>query len=126
MANEITVTGKVVWGKGEYTNIRSLNFTADWTGDHVSDFVQDIGTATHELLVIPAEIATAGISFLQSMSTSTNTSVYVQVGTDNAGTFVPFNNLLAGEGFPSRFATTAIYAKAATETVKLRCTIGEK
>jgi len=125
MAVEITVSTKVTWAKGEYSNSRSKQFTADWAGDHVSDFVQDIGTATHELIVIPAEIATAGISVFHSMSTSTSTSVSVQIGVDNAGTFVPFQSFKSGEVFPLRLATTAVYAKAETSTVKLRCTLGE-
>lgn len=126
MANEINVSSKVAYTKGYYAHSRSLSFNATLAGDHVSDFVQDIGTATHELIVIPAEIATAGVSFFQSMSTSTSTATYVQIGLDNSGTFMPFKNLLAGEGYPTRLATTAVYAKAANEAVKLRCTIGEK
>jgi hypothetical protein len=125
MANEITVTGKVAWSKGRYANSRSLQFNANWAGDDLIDSTQDIGTATHELLVIPVEIATAGMSVLQNLSTSTSTSVYVQVGVDSGGTFIPFQSLLAGEGFPVRLATTSVYAKAAGESVKLRYTIGE-
>jgi len=126
MANEINVSSKVAFTKGFYSHSRSLSFNATLAGDHVSDFVQDIGTSTHELIVIPAEIATAGISFFQSMSTSTATATYVQIGLDNAGTFAPFTNLLAGEGYPTRLAGVAVYAKAANEVVRLRCTIGEK
>jgi hypothetical protein len=126
MADEISVTTKVAWTKGEYSLSRSKTFYADWAGEHVSDFVQDIGTATHELIVIPAEIATAGVSVFHSMSTSTATATYVSLGTDNAGTFVPFTKLLSGEAYPARLATNAVYAQSSNEAVKLRCSIGDK
>lgn len=117
MADEITVTASLRAKKDSAfldTGTLSYSDTPDMAGTHFSQTVQDIGT-THEAIVIPSELATAGWCYFRNMD-PTN---YVEVGLDVAAAFVGFLKLLPGEVGLGPLSTKAIYGRANTAAVKL-------
>jgi hypothetical protein len=117
MANEITVIAGMNWSKTYLKGqIPTQATQITMTGTHRCASVQDIGFAAHELLVIPAELATLGYAYLRNLD-STN---YVEIGRDVAATFYPVLKLKPGEVALVRFSNVALYAKANTAAVKLQ------
>lgn len=88
--------------------------TIDLAGSRKSGGVQDIGT-TQEQIVFGSDMASVGWGELVNLD-STN---YVEIGQLVSGTFYPIIKLLPGESCPVRLATSTVYARANTATVKL-------
>lgn len=74
-----------------------------------------IGTGAHEALPMQ-DVTTAGVAYFRNAD-STN---YVEVGYDTAGTFRPFLKLKAGEEYVCRLTQNAPYAQANTGAVVLQ------
>lgn len=125
MADEITLTSGMVVSKtgGVSVTVPSATNRVDMAGNYATTSVQSVGFSAHELLVISADLATAGYAMFKNLD-ATN---YVEIGTDVSAAFNAFLKLLPGESAgPMPLATTAIYAKANTAAVKLQYTVVER
>lgn len=121
MANELTLTQGWTYDKNSRKRTRSS--VADRitvAGDGVTDAVQSIGTAAHELLTV-VDTATYGFAWFHN----TDSTNFVEIGIDESGTFHPFLKLLAGEKCTAWLAE-APYAKADTASVELEYAICER
>lgn len=117
MADEITATVGLTLSKaGLKHNIATETFRRTMTGSYKEGGVQSIGFAAHELLVISADLGSAGLGYFKNLD-GTN---YVELGVDVAGTFYPFAKILANDP-PNliSLASDVIYAKANTAAVRL-------
>lgn len=118
MADEITYSGRLKAVKGNINVLREhLNKTVTMTGDALSHQVQDIPTtASGTALDIGAAVGTEGYAMFINLD-STN---FVQIGVENAGTFYPAIKLKAGESAgPLRMGSELTHAVADTATVPL-------
>lgn len=113
---DINFTGHLILTKGDlkrsFTTTKSFDFVA--TAPAMAAGVATIGFAAHEAIVMQ-DVAAAGWARFENLD-STN---FVQIGTDAAGTFHPFVKLKAGEFCILRLGTNAPYAKADTAAVQL-------
>lgn len=123
MANEITVNASLSVNKSplklDQHMVQGL-FTM--AGTRYGAGVQTIGFAAHELIVVPADLATAGWAWFKNVS-ATN---FVQIGLDVAAAFVPFVKLQPGEFAILPLAVLANYAKADTGAVALEWRVLER
>lgn len=87
--------------------------TVDQTTKRAVKNTQTIGT-THEALVL-GEVVTLRWAYFENKDLAN----YVEVGTDSAGTFIPFLRLAAGEYVIVPLSTNAPYARANTAAVDL-------
>lgn len=115
MANEITVTVKLAAVKG-FLNYRDEPGVQSITmsGSTGCGGIQAIGTS-HEAVAI-GDTGTAGWAYFRN----TDATNYVELGRDNAGTFIGFVKLKAGEACTMRLGTNAPYARANTASVNLQ------
>lgn len=122
MASEITVQVSLKATKGNFIlpKFGGTAFQPTMTGTNSTGGTQAIGTATHETLPV-TDVGAAGWAYFKN----TDATNFVQIGTDNAGTFIPFLKLLATEEVVCRLATAAPYAKADTASVDLQFQILE-
>lgn len=114
MANEIKATIQLTVAKGTLALTRSSQRSIDMSGTNYTAGAQSIGTGAHEALTL-VDVSTAGYGFF----VNTDTTNYVEIGRDSAGTFVPLVKLKPGEAALFRLASTAPYAKANTAAVVL-------
>jgi hypothetical protein len=119
MANEITVSLTLAVSNGKISERHQASFRADQaTAAGPGPGYQVIGT-THEAIAVP-DVANKGFAFIKNLD-DTN---FVEIGIDNAGTFVPLLRLKAGEAAVCRFSPTAsIYARANTAPVAIHAMI---
>jgi hypothetical protein len=115
MANEITVTVKLSAVKG-FLNYRDEPGVQSITmnGSTGSGGVHTVFTS-HGALAI-GSVGTAGWAFFRN----TDATNFVEIGRDNAGTFIGFVKLKAGESCILRLTTNAPYARANTASVNLQ------
>jgi len=116
MSDEITLTLTATLTNVNLRRSKSVsNRKATQTTKGVVAGLQNVGFAAHEALVM-GDVSAAGFAYFENHG-PTN---FVQIGSDVAGTFVPFLKLKAGEA-PQfvRLATNAPYAKADTAAVDL-------
>lgn len=115
MANEISITANLTATKGTSKVSRSATFSANWSVARKDSLTQVIGT-TAEALSIGADIATNGWVH----ATNNDASNYVEIGRDNAGTFMPLIRLNAGESTVFRLAQGITpWARANTASVDM-------
>lgn len=116
MASELLITTRLRFRKGSIdTADRGVsNLAVNVAGDAYQSAVQNIGT-THEIIVIPAEIATAGYIQFRNLD-PTN---YIEIGLLVSGTFYPCAKMKAGEPALFRAGTNSLYAKANTAACNL-------
>lgn len=119
---EIQLTTRLQVAKGYLKLTRDRIQNISMTGTRYSAGVQDIGFAAHEALTIGSDVGTAGWGEFRNLDTTN----FVQIGLDVAGTFYPFAKLLPGESFPVPLATKDLYAKADTAAVQLELTVLER
>lgn len=124
MADEITITMTLAVDKGnidESVRISNLRTTMFAATPRKSAFIQAIGFTAHEAVGLHADItASPGFAVIKNHD-ATN---YVELGTDDAGTFVPFLRLDPNDALLVKFAAagSTIYAKANTASVELEVT----
>lgn len=122
MANEITAIAGLTAVKSDLRlSIPALSKQFTMSGTYYSAGVQLVGT-THELLVVSADLVTAGWCWFKNVD-PTN---FVEVGIDAAGTFHPLLKLLAGEFALCPLTTKSIYARANTAAAKLEFNLIER
>jgi hypothetical protein len=122
MANALNMTCRFR-ATGTYLDIhRTASTTGDTAGSKWSGEIQAIGFATHEVLDIGSDIATAGWAFLRNQD-ATN---YVEIGLVVTATFYPFAKLMPGEWAIIPLGTLSIYAKANTASVDLEHQVLER
>lgn len=127
MANTATIVQALKIMAGTQTTINELQktTTAAPTGTDVAAFTQDIPTtAGGTQIAFPAAMGSLGWSMFENLD-STN---YVQIGRQVAGTFYPLLRVSAGKkAGPIELdcSTTQLYALANTATVKLRVVANE-
>lgn len=122
MANEIRFTGDLKITKGTLAYAKRHAFTADLTGSRFSANVQSIPISPHTALDVNTTIVpTAGMGFFINHS-ATDT---IQIGSDEAGAFVPFIRLGPGQGCPVPLASNALYAEAVSGDVPLEYVVFE-
>jgi len=115
MADEIIVGVSLGVVKGALVNRYINQCSATMNGTHMESKVQDIGSATHEILSLGTDFANMGWIYLKNTDTTND----VSFGLDNTGTFLPLINLKAGEGCVVRLITKNVYAKSSAGTVQL-------
>ena len=120
MAQEINVSVSLSATKGYLSESVVTAVNPDMAGTRSFANVQAIGT-THEVLVVNADIATAGWAYFRNLD-ATN---YVELGVVVAATFYPFAKLKAGVPQLIHLSSTAIYAKANTAACDLKYIILE-
>lgn len=99
----------------------SKQYTA--TGNDFGKVTQSIGTSTHVALTIPTSVGTNVGQFTIVNTDSTN---FVSIGRDSAGTFVPFMRVRAGRFAVGEYEpNTTPYAKADTAAVTINHSVGE-
>ena len=115
MADEITVNLSLSAKKG-YLNFKEStgNFLVTMNGTTGAGGIQTIGT-TGELLGV-TDVGTAGYAFFRN----TDTTNFVEIGIQVAGTFYPFVKLKAGESCVLRLGTNTPYARSNTLTTNLQ------
>jgi|SRR2546428_930067 len=118
MANEITLSGSLSYSKNKAKASLSGTQTADVTGDHYMQGVQDVGTV--EESISKGDIGTIGFCAFRNAD-STN---FVQVGAASGSYSL---KLKPGEfAGPIRWNGTAVYAKADTAAVELEYLLVEQ
>ena len=116
MADEITIVQKLTYEKGgSKFQIPSTTINVDAAGTNWIHNVQSIGTGSHEAISV-GDVSSAELFYFKNLD-ATN---YVDIGTDNTGTFIPAIRVKAGkEGWIPCVSTNALYAKANTASVNL-------
>ena len=116
MANEIVTSGQIQLDDGNLQfNRRLSNERYDQSNSGFDWTTQDIGTS-NEALNISSDISSAGWAWFRNID-DTN---FVEVGVQDANSnFIPFIKLKPGEFAIMRLATSSIYAKADTASIKL-------
>lgn len=117
MANELTLTGSLSFSKGKAKASLSGSATADVTGTHYVQNVQEVGTEEEQL--VKGDIGTIGWAIFRN----TDATNFVQLG---ATTGVYTVKVEKGETVgPMRWNGSAIYALADTAGVALEYLIVE-
>lgn len=116
MSNEITVSAQLKNVNGDLTRERRVTSKQfNQSNQGLSSEVQTIGTSS-ESINISSDISTAGYAFFRNLD-STN---FVEIGVeDGNSTFIAFAKLKPGEFGVIRLATSSIFAKADTASIKL-------
>lgn len=123
MANEITATVRLDLTKSNLKMLKQPSaLQVTMTGTRIANQVQDIGFAAHELLETVSGFGTAGWCYIRNLDTTN----FVQIGIDSAGTFHPLLKLLAGEFFLGPLTTKAVYAQADTAVCQVEYAMVER
>ena len=116
MANEITFNYRMTATKGSITRTRNRSFNADWNTAKYDGKVQNIAAGgTAGVALTFAALTTGGLGYFTNLDTTN----FVEIGLQVAGTFYPFAKLKAGESYPFRLAVLTLYARANTAAVDL-------
>lgn len=116
MANEITRTASLRIAKSNVNFTKSFSKQITFNGSDIGVITQSISSSTHQALTFAASIGTKGCAYLLN----TDSTNYIEVGTDQAGTFAPLLRVNAGEDAQIRWSQSATpYAKANTAAVTL-------
>jgi len=116
MADEITVNLKLTVLKGSLSQrFDPGQLTFDMTGSVGSGGIAAIPTTAAGTALNVGSVTTAGWSWFRN----TDSTNYIDVGVQVAGTFYPCAKLKAGEAAVLRLGTNAPYARANTATANL-------
>ena len=122
--NEISVTPQISVVNGIF-ELEQKSGSIDIDQDNIgaSDVIMNVGTGTHELVTIAADIATNGWAWFRNVST--NEDRYVELGPEGASTnFIAVIRLETSEVCLTRLhPTNALYTKATGGAVNLRAII---
>jgi len=118
MADELSVSARLTFGKSSASVKTAYNLQIDVTGDSYTKAVQSVGITPEEILTEHGDLATSGYVIVKNLD-ATN---YVEIG---ATTGVYTIKLLAGEIALWRHNSANIYAKANTASCLVEYTIIE-
>lgn len=117
MAGEITLTAKIAVLKGSLVQrFDPGTLTLDMSGTTGDGAIQSIPTTAAGTALDVSALTTAGWSYF----CNTDSTYYIEVGVQVAGTFYPFMKLKAGEACVLRLGTNAPYARANTSAAPLQ------